>query len=286
MKSISIIIPAYNEEKSIGRVIDEVEAVVSGMVPEYEIIVVNDGSRDRTGEILRQKKVKLLEHMVNQGYGASLKHGIGRADHEYILIMDADGTYPENAIPLLLEEADRYDMVVGARTGKEVAIPPLRKFPKWVLKKLADYLVGMKIPDLNSGLRVFKKTVALSFSNLLPAGFSFTTTITLAFLSNGYQVHYIPIDYHKRRGKSKFRPLQDTFNLITLILRTSLYFNPLKIFVPGSLLLFLLALIVFIYSKCFTPQVMDISIIVIIMAGVQILALGLIADLVDKRTKK
>lgn len=286
MKAVSIIIPTYNEEASIGKVVDDVESTLSQLSCKYEIIVVNDGSRDQTGEILKGKPVKILQHMYNQGYGASIKHGLSQAQYEYILILDADGTYPEDAIPKLLKESDRYDMVVGARTGKEVAIPPLRKFPKWVIKKLADYLMGMTIPDLNSGLRVFKKAVALKFLNLFPAGFSFTTTITLALLSNNYRVHYIPINYHQRRGKSKFRPFQDTFNLITLIVRTSLYFNPLKIFIPFSLILFLLAVLVFIYSKFFTPQVMDITIIVIIMAAVQILALGLIADLVDKRTTR
>jgi len=284
MKNISIIIPAYNEAVVIGKVLSDLEGVLEGTGLDYEIIVVNDGSSDGTGEIVRRTRATLLENPVNRGYGASLKLGIMQARYEHILIVDADGTYPQDAIPALLENADQYDMVVGARTGPEVAIPFHRKFPKWVLRKMADYLVGMKIPDLNSGLRIFKKNVALKFFNILPNGFSFTTTITVALLSNNYQVHYIPINYHKRQGKSKFRPLQDTFNLITLILRTILYFNPLKIFVPFSLLLFFLALLVFVYSKLFTPQVMDITIIVIIMAGVQILGLGLIADLVDKRT--
>lgn len=286
MKAVSIVIPVYNEARSLAGVLERVKTSLGESGWEYEVIVVNDGSRDESGEIARRQGAEVLEHVLNQGYGASLKHGLSRARYDYVLIMDADGTYPENAIPGLLKEAGRYDMVVGARTGEEVAIPSLRRFPKWVLKKLADYLVGMKIPDLNSGLRVFRKEAATNFLNLLPSGFSFTTTITLALLCNNYRVHYLPINYHKRRGKSKFRPFQDTFNLVILILKTSLYFNPLKIFIPFSLLLFLLSILVFVYSKFFTPQVMDITIIVIIMAAVQILALGLIADLVDKRIKK
>lgn len=287
IKDISVIIPVYNEEACIGEVVDQVEALLGELdLNGYEIIAVNDGSTDRTGEILKEKSVMLLEHMINQGYGASIKHGISRAKYEHILIMDADGTYPKDSIPMLLNEADNYDMVVGARIGKQVAIPFFRRFPKWLLKKMADYLVGSKIPDLNSGLRIFKKSVAADFIGIFPSGFSFTTTITLAFLSNNYQVHYIPINYFKREGKSKFRPFQDTLNLITLILRTSLYFQPLKIFVPLSLILFCLAIAVFVYSKFFTPQVMDITVIVILMASVQILAIGLIADLVDKRIKR
>jgi len=286
MKKISAIIPAYNEETGIEKVISELTAVLRKNDITFEIIVVNDGSTDRTGEILKDLEVILLNHPVNRGYGASLKDGIKEARYDNILILDADGTYPQDAIPALIAKADRYDMVVGSRTGGSVAIPPHRRFPKWLLKKMADYLVGMKIPDLNSGLRIFKKNTALKFFNILPNGFSFTTTITVALLSNNYRVKYIPINYNKRTGKSKFRPIQDTFNLLNLILRTSLYFNPLKIFIPFSLILFLLAVLVFIYSKFFTPQVMDITIIVIIMTAVQILALGLIADLVDKRTDR
>ncbi len=286
MTAVSVIIPAYNEADGIENVLKQLEIALKSTGADYEIIVVNDGSTDRTGEILKEKPVRLIEHPVNQGYGASLKEGLVEAKHEFVLIIDADGTYPEDAIPLLLEEADRYDMVVGSRTGQAVAIPPHRRFPKWLINKLADYLVGMKIPDLNSGLRVFRKSTALKFLGLLPDGFSFTTTITLALLSNDYRVHYLPIDYHKRQGLSKFRPLQDTFNLISLVLRTSLYFNPLKIFVPFSLLLFALAIAVFLYSKFFTPKVMDITIIVIIMSALQILALGMIADLIDKRSQR
>ena len=286
MKNISVIIPAYNEADGIGEVVMDLEELLSRNNFNYEIIVVNDGSTDQTGEIARRAGVTLLEHTVNRGYGASLKDGIKSANYEDILILDADGTYPQDAIPALISEASHYEMVVGSRTGGSVAIPPHRRFPKWLLRKMADYLVGMKIPDLNSGLRIFKKNTALKFFNILPNGFSFTTTITVALLSNNYRVKYIPINYNKRTGKSKFRPIQDTFNLLNLILRTSLYFHPLKIFVPFSLILFLLAVLVFIYSKFFTPQVMDITIIVIIMTAVQILAIGLIADLVDKRTAR
>ena len=203
MKNISVIIPAYNEEAVIGKVLADLEAVLAKTDLVFEIIVVNDGSTDRTGEIVRETKVTLLENSVNRGYGASLKLGISQAQYEYILIMDADGTYPEEAVPVLLGKTDRYDMVVGARTGPEVAIPLHRKFPKWILRKMADYLVGMKIPDLNSGLRVFKRSVVMKFFNILPNGFSFTTTITVALLSNNYPVKYISINYHKRKGRSE-----------------------------------------------------------------------------------
>lgn len=285
MKEISIIIPAYNEEGGIGGVLEEVEAVLRGSGFAFEIIVVNDGSIDRTGEIVRESGAVLLEQPANRGYGAALKLGIGRARYGLILIVDADGTYPPEAIPTLLKEAENYDMVVGARTGKHVAIPPFRRFPKWLLKKLADHLTGMKIPDLNSGLRVFRKAAVEKFIPILPDGFSFTTTITVAFLCNGLSVQYAPIDYFKRSGRSKFRPFSDTFNLLSLIIRTSLYFNPLKIFLPaaGFLLATGLALLV---HRLIAGGGGMVTTVVLLMAGLQFLALGLLADLIDKRSQR
>ena len=285
MKAVSVIIPAYNEEKGIKNVLETVALVLEETGLEFEIIVVDDGSDDRTAVTVRRAGVRLIEHDSNRGYGASLKDGIRQARNEYILILDADGTYPEDAIPVLLEAGDKYEMVVGARTGEEVAIPPHRRFPKWLLKRMAEYLVGMKIPDLNSGLRIFKKETAFKYFNIFPDGFSFTTTITVAFLSNNYPVKYIPINYYKRRGLSKFRPFQDTVNLINLILRTSLYFNPLKIFLPASGLLLAAGAALLIYRLIAGGGGM-VTTVVLITAGLQFLALGLLADLMDKRTSR
>ncbi len=285
MQGISIIIPAYNEEAGIGGVLGEVEAVLRGSGLDFEIIVVNDGSTDRTGEIVRGTGAVLLEQPSNRGYGAALKLGIGRARSGRVLIVDADGTYPPEAIPTLLAEAEHYDMVVGARTGESVAIPPFRRFPKWLLKKLADYLTGMRIPDLNSGLRLFDKSAAEKFLPILPDGFSFTTTITVAFLCNGLPVRYVPINYHKRTGRSKFRPFSDSFNLLSLIIRTSLYFNPLKIFVPAAGFLLAAGLILLVHRLIAGGGGM-VTTVVLLMAGLQVLALGLLADLIDKRSAR
>ncbi len=285
MKGISVIIPAYNEEAGIGGVLGEVESVLKNTGVDFEIIVVDDGSTDRTAEIVRGTGAVLVEQPANRGYGAALKTGIGRARYDRVLIVDADGTYPPEAIPRLLAAAEDYDMVVGARTGENVAIPPFRRFPKWLLKKLADYLTGMKIPDLNSGLRIFRKEATEKFLPILPDGFSFTTTITVAFLCNSRPVRYVPIDYHKRSGRSKFRPLQDTFNLLTLIIRTSLYFNPLKIFVPAGCVLLALGLVLLTYRLIAGGGGM-VTTVVLLMAGLQVLALGLLADLIDKRSAR
>lgn len=176
-------------------------------------------------------------------------------------------------------------MVAGARTKPTAQIPLIRKPAKWMLNQLANYLTGIKIPDLNSGLRLIKKDTLNKFAHLLPNGFSLTTTITLALLTNGFPVKYLPIDYYRREGKSKFRPIKDTLNYFQLIIRTILYFEPLKIFLPAALALFLLSLAVLFYSYFFTPKVMDVTTIILFISAIQILSIGMLADLVVKSKK-
>ena len=279
----SIIVPAYNEESSIQKTITEIMSFVSNDV--YEVIVVDDGSTDRTIHEIKQGDVKLICHTQNRGYGAALKTGIKNAVAEFIVLTDADGTYPNDRIPELAricEEAN-FDMVVGARVGGNVKIPPIRRPAKWFITKLASYLTGTKIPDLNSGLRVMKKEVVEKYIGILPDGFSFTSTITLAMLTNGYSVKYVPIDYFKREGKSKIKPIQDTLNFIQLIIRTVLYFNPLKVFIPLSLSLVLLAFLVLLGSWLLTGKAMDVTFGVVLMTAVMVMAIGMLADLIDKR---
>ena len=246
--------------------------------------MVNDGSTDRTKDLLeRIPDIKVISHSKNCGYGAALKSGIRKSQGEYILIIDADGSYPVKSIPELISQIGDYDMVVGARTKPQNQIPISRKPTKYLLNKLANYLTGTKIPDLNSGLRIIKKKLINQFFRFLPDGFSFTTTITLALLTNGYQVKYIPIDYYKREGKSKIRPVRDTMNFLQLIIKTVLYFNPLKIFIPLGLILLLSGLLVFIYSYLFAPKIMDVTIVILFVSAIQVMAIGMIADLIIKR---
>ncbi|MBC8488088.1 MAG: glycosyltransferase family 2 protein [Bacteroidetes bacterium] len=286
---ISVIIPAYNEEESIIGVITKIRDNLKIIDGSCEIIVVNDGSTDNTGKVLETSKmnIKLLTHERNVGYGAALKTGIKNAEYENIVITDADGTYPNERILDLVHtlEEGGFDMVVGARTGKNAKIPLVRRPAKWVITKLANYLSGTKIPDLNSGLRVMRKEVVNKFMNILPDGFSFTSTITLALLTNGYSVKYVPIDYFKRKGKSKIRPIYDTFNFIQLIIRTVLYFNPLKVFFPLSLFLVLIAFLILIVSLLLTVKGMDVTFGVILMTAVIVITIGMLADLIDKRMK-
>ncbi len=284
MPPISIIIPAYNEEKGIGSTLTQLNDVMKQQDIECEIIVVDDGSTDATAKVVQQQDVLLLQHYSNRGYGAAIKTGIRQARHDWIAIIDADGTYPPSAIPLLLSKAsDGYDMVIGARTRED--IPLVRRPAKWFLARLAEYLAETKIPDLNSGLRVFRKDLALSYFNILPSRFSFTITITIAFLSDHYLVKFVPIAYHGREGKSKIRPIQDTLNFVQLMLRTVMYFNPLKVLLPVSFLLFLLSLIIGFYSLFAQGRVMDITVITLAMASIQIAVIAMIADMVQKKSK-
>lgn len=244
---VSIIIPAYNEQEGIGKQISGIQSVVNNIAWDYEIIVVNDGSTDNTLDEIKKHDVKLINHPINRGYGAALKSGIASAESEVIMIIDADVTYPVSYIPELLNKILSYDMVVGARITNQVEIPWERKYAKWVLRKLAGYLANNEIPDLNSGMRVMKKSIVTKYFNILPSGFSFTTTITLAMLCNDYLVYYHPIDYKKRLGKSKIKPI-DAYHFLILILRTIIFFNPLKVFLPLGALFFLLGFSKFIYD--------------------------------------
>ncbi len=284
MSSVSIVIPAYNEEQAIESTLVQVKAVMNRQDGEYEIIVVDDGSTDRTADLVQQHEdVRLVQHHSNRGYGAAIKTGIRQADHEWIAIIDADGTYPPEAIPSLTAETDRYDMIVGARSERD--FPLIRRPAKWFIARLAEYLSDAKIPDLNSGLRVFRKDIALSYFNILPSRFSFTITITIAFLSDHYSVKFVPIPYHKRAGTSKISPIQDTLNFVQLILRTIMYFRPLKVLLPIGFALFVLAVIIGVYSLLTQGRVMDITVIVLTMAAIQITVMAMIADMIQKKNK-
>jgi hypothetical protein len=174
-------------------------------------------------------------------------------------------------------------MVVGARRGQQVSL--IRRPPKWVLKKLASHLIRQDIPDLNSGLRLMRKDVLQRFQNILPDQFSYTTTITLAMFSSGYDVKYIPIEYMKREGKSKIKPIADTIGFTKLIIRTVLYFDPLRVFVPVSALFVLLAAGVAIVSYLVTGRVMDVTTVLLFTTGVQTLAIGMLADMMNRRMR-
>lgn len=282
----SVIIPAYNEEEGILEVLKGAQEALETWAGEFEIIVVDDGSTDETAKKAQERGVRLVRHPENMGYGAAIKSGISQAKFENIVIIDADGTYSPSDIPRLLNSMKEYDMIVGARMGKVVKISIFRRPAKWLFSKLANYLAAKKIPDLNSGLRVFKKSAALEFLHILPDGFSFTATITLAVLASGGRVKYEPINYERRVGKSKIRPLRDTLNFFSLLVRTAMYFNPLKVFLPVGLVLLLVGAGLAIYQIAIPPRnVTDVALLMF-FTGLHFLALGLLADLILRRGAK
>jgi glycosyltransferase involved in cell wall biosynthesis len=289
MENLSIIIPVYNEEKAITETLKYFNKLLEKN-PGIEIIFVDDGSTDNTPQILESQKnnqIKVITHEKNKGYGAAIKQGVKISSYEYIAITDADGSYPHEKICGLYEklQAEKADMAIGARVGKKVEIGIFRRFPKFVLRKLAEYLSEEEIPDLNSGMRIIKKEMILKSFKYLPEGFSFTTTLTLSLLANDQKITYGPIDYYKRKGKSKIKPFRDTLNFLQLIIRTVMFFNPLKVFLPLSGFFIILSFLVLITSYL-AGRVMDITTILLFITGLHLLAIGLLADLIDKRLSK
>jgi glycosyltransferase involved in cell wall biosynthesis len=289
-RGVTIVVPAFNEEDGIEGVVSRLDALALA-VP-VEILVVDDGSTDGTARVLerlkaRNPKLRVEKHLANRGYGAALKTGFARASHEVVVITDGDGTYPEHKIEELLARIDDgADMVVGSRTGADVNIPLVRRPAKAFLRMLASFLAGTPIPDLNSGLRAIRRELVLSYRPILPSGFSFTTTITLAALTNDHRVDYVPISYAKRDGISKIRPIRDTIGFTALILRTVMYFNPLKVFVPLALLIGLV-LAGSLYYDCFviSPANLSDKTVILFLAFLHVLAVGTLADLIEKRSR-
>ncbi|HPF14350.1 MAG TPA: glycosyltransferase family 2 protein [Planctomycetota bacterium] len=288
---ITLVIPAFNEENGIEGVIRRLFGLP--WTEPFELIVVNDGSTDGTSRVIGRlvqefPTLKVVEHGVNRGYGASLRTGFYAALHDVVVITDADGTYPEDRIAELVELVRAgADMAIGARTGNDVNIPTIRKPAKAFLRRLASYLSGTPIPDLNSGLRAIRRDLVLRYAPILPDGFSFTTTITLASLTNGHDVRYLSIDYAAREGRSKIRPIRDTLGFLALIVRTVLYFNPLKIFYPVAGLIGLCVACSFAFDLFWitgAPNLSD-KTVLLFVALVQVLSLGMIADLIDKKSR-
>ena len=282
--AFSLILPVYNEEKVITATIEHLQQTLKLAKCNYEIIVVNDGSTDSTHERLSScSNIRVITHQRNRGYGAALKTGIRHTKYPLIAITDADGTYPNDRIPELVLLATQVDMVVGARVGDNVRYSKVRSIPKWFLVHFAQWVTRSRIPDLNSGLRVFNKNVVEKFLNILPDSFSFTTTITIAMLTNNYLVHYQPIDYYHRVGKSKIKPIRDTLLFIQLILRTGVYFAPLRIFLPVAGVFFI-GFLITLFQDVFIREDLTEATLILFVAAIQIAMFSLLADMIDKRT--
>ncbi|HLF54674.1 MAG TPA: glycosyltransferase family 2 protein [Candidatus Nanoarchaeia archaeon] len=284
MAKISVVIPIYNEEESIADTIERIQKVSKKIKHDVEIIAVNDASKDNSLQILKKiSGIKIVSHPYNLGYGASVKDGIRAATGEWIMITDADGTYPIEDMPKLVEHIPQYDMVVGARTGKEVHIPLMRRPAKWIINKLANFLSGHKIDDINSGMRIFNKEKAMEFIKLYPSGVSFTSTITLAFFTSDYTVKYIPTNYYKRIGKSTIKPIKDFIGFITLIFKIVMYFRPLKFFLAPSMLLILFGIGYGTYQTMTSSTGIGQLPMLAVITGIQLVFLGFIAEMVAKK---
>lgn len=229
---ISVVIPALNEEKAILDTIRSVQSALEARGIAHEIIVVDDGSSDETGGIAKAAGARVIGHPTSGGYGRALKTGILAAVYDVVGILDADGTYPAARIPDLFDLVcfKGYDMAVGARTGKEYRGTFFKMPARRVFQWLGEYATGRNIPDINSGLRVFRRDVPLRFMHTVSNGFSFTASITLAALLSGCFVAYIPIDYGPRVGRSHVRAVRDSLRSLQIIVENILYYNPLKLF--------------------------------------------------------
>lgn len=281
---VSIVIPAYNEEQGVGHVVSELREVLGPRGIEAEIIVVDDGSTDKTAAMASAAGARVFRHRSNRGYGRALKSGIAGASNNYIVITDADGTYPSKYIPEMLNQLESADMVVGARIGGNVRIPLVRRPAKWLLNKLANYMTRAKIPDLNSGLRAFRREVAMQYFAILPDQFSWTTTITLAMHCDKYAVVYIPIDYLGRKGRSKIVPW-DAGNFLILILRTAMLFRPLRIFVPVVLFCLFYGIVKMSIDMSRDPNISASALLAFVSALI-ILLIGMLGDALAARLSR
>jgi polyisoprenyl-phosphate glycosyltransferase len=283
---VSVVLPCYNERDHVELEVKRIRAALDGAGMRHEVICVDDGSTDGTREVLKGiAGIRTILLPRNQGSGTARRIGTQQARGRVVVWTDADLTYPNELIPELVNQLDdTYDQVVGARRTEAGTYKLFRVPAKWAIRKLAAYLTSTDIPDLNSGLRAFKRSVAEPYLRLLPPGFSCVTTITLAFLSNGHSVKYVPIDYFRRAGRSKFHPLRDAYNYILQVLRMVMYFNPLRVLMPVGLTLLAATFVKLVYDLIVHDLRVTGSTVLVGLAAFNIMAIALLADLVVRRT--
>lgn len=284
---ITVLIPAYNEAPALKPVIDAVRRVMDGTTRTYEILVVDDCSTDDTAAVARECGVRVFSHVFNQGSGASRRTGIREANGEIIIMLDGDGTYEPATIPEMLTWMPEYDQVNGARTSEQGSHKMLRMPAKWFIRRLAIYLSGQHIPDLNTGLKAFKRSVMMRYLWLLPDGFSCVTTMTLAFLTNGHPVKYVSTPYYKRIGQSKFHPIKDTIRYVNTVVRMCAYFRPLRVFGPVAVMFLLGSVVWGIYGRLSrSHDPLDTSTILFFCTGIIIGAIGILLDVIVSQRRE
>lgn len=278
---ISVVVPALNEELAISDTVKTIASVLEArrLVP-FEVIVIDDGSTDRTATLALEAGARVISHPHNVGYGRSIKDGIVAAKYETVVITDADGTYPIGDIPKLVDRhVQGFDMTVGARQGEHHRESIIKMPLRWVLRRLVEFTAGRHIPDINSGLRVFDRSTALLYLNALCDTFSFTTSMTLSYMMTGRFVTYCPIAYHNRIGRSKVRLFSDSVRTFQYILEAAIYFNPLRMFILASGMLVGAAIVCFLAAFALQLNVFYFSGLGALVASAIVLPMGLLAVL-------
>lgn len=284
---LSVVLPVYNEAGHLREEIDRIRKSLEESDYSFEIIVVDDGSSDGSDESLAEiDGIRVLRFRQNRGAGSARKYGTMVARGRYVAWTDVDMSYPNDELPRLLDEIDGWDQVVGHRTSEQGTVKLLRRPAKWFIRRLASYLTKVPIPDLNSGFRVFRRDVAMQFLYLLPRGFSCVTTITIAFLTNGYSVTWVPIDYAPRRGDSKFHWLVDTRRYLMQVVRMVLMYEPLRVFGPPAAALGLVGIGKLIYDLIDKDLRVGTNTILILGAAVAFALLGTVTDLLVQLNKE
>ncbi|HUG92852.1 MAG TPA: glycosyltransferase family 2 protein, partial [Planctomycetaceae bacterium] len=295
--TVSIVLPAFNEQTIVAEVVREVREALDGWPDGYEILVVDDGSTDRTADSAEAAGAGVIRRAERGGYGAAVKTGLLAARGEFVALIDADGSYDPADLPRLLAtvadprcgsvepETSRpadgtYLQAIGVRDREAGSLRWLRAPAKWVIRKFAEWIAGRRIPDLNSGIRVFRRDVMLKYLWVIPDGFSCSTSITLAFLSNGHAVRFVPVTYRPRDGRSKFRPLRDGTNYAFTIIRMTTYFRPLRVFVPLAAALALAAVVKGAYDIIHSPTGLGDTDVILAVGSLVVFAVGLLADLI------
>ncbi len=234
--TVSVVVPAYNEAEAIGPVMADLHAELKKRGLTFEIVVVDDGSSDGTAQAVKAEHARVISHPTNGGYGRALLTGIEAAKHDWVLMIDADGSYPPAEILKLLDFAPAFDLVIGAREGAHFWGTPTKAFLRWVYLRLSGFVVGARVPDANSGLRLVRKSLVDQKALVRCLGYSFTTTMTLSFLMQGRFVKYMPIEFRARSGgHSKVKPFRDILRTLQLMTQVMIIYNPLKLFVTIAL---------------------------------------------------
>jgi glycosyltransferase involved in cell wall biosynthesis len=271
-RSVTVIIPALNEAGAIGQVVRDLGA----RYPEYEILVVDDGSTDNTGRLAAAAGARVIRHEWNKGYGASLRTGCRQARGEVVVCFDGDGQHDPEDVERLVREIGDYDMVVGTRS-RDSYEPLVRQPGKLVLSLFANFLAGVRIPDVNSGFRAFKRDVILRYLHLMPTGFSFSTTSTFAMLKSGRPVKWVPIRVKKRIGTSSVSQVRHGLQTLLLMVRLTTLFEPLKVFLPISAA-FLVMAVAFLAANLAAGRNVPQTSVITSVSSVMVFLMGLVMD--------